>query len=205
MPDVRVEGDRIIGDPPRDWKKTLTGVEADLVRILKQHGPILERGALEELCVVRGMNRFSFHAFVACSPVIVQYGHSIYGLIGADVSGDEVQTLIDKRREQRAPIRVLDEHGRTEDGRIWLSYRLSKAASTYAVITVPASLKDLITGRFDLFDGEGRPVGTLAAKAGRAWGRGPFLRQHQAEADDRIRLTFDLAARRAVIALGSGE
>jgi hypothetical protein len=201
MPDVRIDEDRIIGDLPRDWQKTLTGVEADLVGILKEHGPIMERGALEELCVAHGMNRFSFHAFVACSPVIVQYGHSIYGLIGANVSDDDVQTLIEKRREQRAPIRVLDEHGRTDDGRIWLSYRLSKAASTYAVITVPASLKEVICGRFDLVDHEGRSVGTLAAKDGRAWGLGAFLRQHRAEADDRVRLTFDVAARRAVIAL----
>lgn len=205
MSDVRVEEDRICGDPPRDWRKTLTGVEADLVAILKEHGPVMERGALEDLCVARGMNRFSFHAFVACSPVIAQYGHSIYGLIGAEVSMDEVESLKAKRRVQRAPIRVLDEHGQTEDGRIWLSYRLSKAASTYAVITVPAGLKDLICGRFDLLDREGQHVGILAAKDGRAWGLGAFLRHHQAQVDDRVVLTFDLEARAAVIALGDGR
>ena len=29
MPAVRIEGDRIVSDPPRDWKQALTGVEAD--------------------------------------------------------------------------------------------------------------------------------------------------------------------------------
>ena len=201
LPGVRVEGDRIFGDPPRDWKKTLTGVEAELVGILKEHGPIMERGELEDLCVASGMNRFSFHAFIASSPVIAQYGHSIYGLTGANVSPSEVESIRTKRRIQRAPIRVLDDHGQTEDGRVWLRYRLSKAASTYAVITVPAALKDVICGRFELEDDEGRHVGILAAKDGRAWGLGAFLRHRQAQVDDRVMLTFDLARRMVVIAL----
>jgi len=38
----------------------LTGVEAKLVAMLKAHGPVMERGAMEDLCVAEGMNRFSF-------------------------------------------------------------------------------------------------------------------------------------------------
>ena len=122
-PGVRVQGNRIIPDPPRSWKEALTGVEAKLVGILKKHGPVMERSELEDLCVGSGMNRFSFHAFIACSPVIAQYGHSIYGLLGADVSTETVQSLTDKRRAERSPTRVLDGYGRTIDGKVWLSYR----------------------------------------------------------------------------------
>jgi len=201
-PGVRVRRDRIIADPPRNWKKALTGVEAKLVAILKKHGPIMERGALEDLCVGSGMNRFSFHAFIACSPVITQYGHSVYGLLGADVPPRMIDSLIAKRREQRAPTRVLDGFGRTGDGKVWLSYRLSKAASTYAVITVPAALKDVVSGKFQLVTPAGRQVGTLAAKDGRAWGLGAFLRRHGARIDDCLLLTLDLKGRRAVITVG---
>lgn len=203
MPEVRIEGGRVRADPPRNWRKTLTGVEAQLVEILKEHGPVMERGTLEDLCVQRGMNRFSFHAFIACSPVIAQYGHSIYGLLGARVSSESIRLLLQKRRVERLPTRVLDEHGRTDDGRLWLSYRLSKAASTYAVITVPAALKGVVCGRFELRDGDGRRVGTLAAKDGRAWGLGAFLRQRRAGVDDRVIITLDLLARTAVIRLDS--
>jgi hypothetical protein len=202
-PGVRIEGNRIIADPPRSWKKVLTGVEARLVTILTKHGPVMERGALEDLCVAAGMNRFSFHAFLACSPVIAQYGHSVYGLLKAGVSRKAVQSLIARRRAERGPARVLDGHGRTDDGRVWLSYRLSKAASTYAVITVPASLKDTISGRFQLLTPEGQPAGTLAAKDGRAWGLGAFLRRHGARTDDHLRITLDLKKRHAVITLGA--
>lgn len=201
MDGVWVEGERILAQRPRDWEATLTGVEAELVAVLRQHGPIMERGVLEDLCVGRGMNRFSFHAFLACSPVIAQYGHSIYGLLGVSVSREDVKTLAEKRRAERAPARVLCDHGTTADGRVWLSYRLSKAASTYAVITVPAAWKEAVSGRFELRDGAGRRVGTLAAKYGRAWGLGAFLRRRAAQVGDRVVLTLDLKNRTATIAV----
>jgi hypothetical protein len=201
-PGVRVEGERIISDPPRDWRKTLTGVEAKLVAVLREHGPVMERGAMEDLCVDAGMNRFSFHAFVSWSPVIVQLGHSVYGLLGAGVSQREVDELIAARRAKRLAHRVLDSHGRTEDGKVWLSYRLSKAASTYAVITVPAALKKVVCGRFSLLGPQGEQIGTLATKDGRAWGLGAFLREHGARIGDRIVLTLDLTQRTAVVSTG---
>jgi hypothetical protein len=199
MDQVRVEGDRIRSDPPRDWKKSLTGVEAKLVQVLLDHGPVMERGAMEDLCVADGMNRFSFHAFVSWSPVIAQFAHSVYGLLGTKVSPKQVKELLAQRRATHANHRVLDRHGITEDGKIWLRYRLSKAASTYAVITVPAALKKVIRGRFQLIDLDGREIGTLATKDGRAWGLGAFLRKHDAHTGDHIVLTLDLQERTAVV------
>ncbi|OHB72828.1 MAG: hypothetical protein A2V70_01360 [Planctomycetes bacterium RBG_13_63_9] len=201
-PGVRVEGNRIIPDPPRDWRKSLTGVEAKLVSVLKEHGPVMERGAMEDLCVAGGMNRFSFHAFVSWSPVITQFGHSVYGLLGAEVSQKQVNQLIATRRAKRLAHRVLDRHGRTEDGKVWLSYRLSKAASTYAVITIPAALKKEVRGRFKLLGPEGKQIGTLATKDGRAWGLGALMRQHGAQVGDYVVVTLDLEKRTAEVALG---
>ncbi len=198
---LRIEGSCVIADPPLSWADALTGVEAELVRILREHGPIMERGVLEDLCVAQGINRFSFNAFLATSPVIAQYGPSVYGLVGADIAPAAVQAMVEKQRAQRAAIRVLEDHGQTEDGRIWLGYRLSKAASTYAVITVPAALKDVVTGKFELLSADGRHVGTLAAREGRAWGLGAFLRQQGAQVDNYVRLTFDLKARQAVVTI----
>jgi hypothetical protein len=201
-PDVRVQGDRIISDPPRDWRTSLTGVEAKLVAVLKEHGPLMERGTMEDLCVAGGMNRFSFHAFVSWSPVIVQLGHSVYGLLGVKVSQEQVDELMAARRAKRLAHRVLDSHGRTEDGKVWLSYRLSKAASTYAVITVPAALKKVVRGRFGLLSPEGEKIGTLATKDGRAWGLGAFLRERGARIGDHIVLTLDLEKRTATVMMG---
>ena len=203
-PGVVVEGDLIIADPPLCWTKTLTGVEAQLVEILKTHGPVMERGKLEDLCASAGMNRFSFHAFVASSTVIKHFGHSVYGLIGTEVSNREIESLIARRKAGRSSSKVLGSHGRTEDDRIWLTYRLSKAASTYAVITIPAALTDSVSGKFRLLTTEGEEVGTLATKNGRAWGLGAFLRQRAARIDDRVTITLDLDERTAVISIDSG-
>jgi hypothetical protein len=200
MARVRVEGDQIISDPPRDWRKALKGVEAKLVGVLQSHGPVMERGALEDRCVAGGMNRFSFHAFISWSPVIAQYGHNLYGLLGAAVSPQQLEELHAERRAQRLNRRVLDRHGWTDDGKVWLSYCLSKAASTYAVITVPAALKKVVHGRFELLASDGRAIGTLATKDGRAWGLGAFLRQQSARIGDHIILTLDLEKRTATLA-----
>ena len=100
MPGVRIEGQRIIADPPRDWRKALTGVELKLVRVLTEHGPVMERGEMEDICVRDGMNRFSFHAFVSWSPVIVQLGHSMYG-----AAGDRGVAAADRRPAGRPPRR----------------------------------------------------------------------------------------------------
>jgi hypothetical protein len=199
IPHVRIEGQRIISDPPRDWQQALTGVELKLVRVLKQHGPVMERGQMEDLCVAEGMNRFSFHAFVSWSPVIVQLGHSVYGLLGTEVPKRRLDALAKARRATRLARRVLAGHGWTDDGRVWLSYRLSKAASTYAVITVPSALKKHVRGRFTLIGPDQRAIGTLATKDGRAWGLGAFLRNQGARINDRILLTLDLQRRTATV------
>ena len=202
MPGVRVHGSRIISDSPRDWKEILTGVEATLVRVLSEHGPVMERGAMEDLCVAGGMNRFSFHAFVSWSPVIAQFGHSIYGLLGAEVTGSEIKALLAQRRAKRLTHRVLDDHGWTDDGKVWLAYRLSKAASTYAVITIPAALKKVVQGRFELLGTDAEPIGTLATKDGRAWGLGALMRQRDAQVGDYVVVTLDLQQRTAIVTLG---
>ena len=116
MADVHVEGNRIYSDPPRNWKKVLAGVEAKLVGVLKKHGPLMDRGTMEDLCVGGGMNRFSFHAFVSWSPVISQFGPSVYGLLGAKVTQEQIDKLLAASRANRATHRVLDDHGVSRRG-----------------------------------------------------------------------------------------
>ncbi|MGA2796688.1 MAG: sigma factor-like helix-turn-helix DNA-binding protein [Thermoguttaceae bacterium] len=199
MPGVRIEGNRIHSDPPRNWKKVLAGVEAQLIAVLKKHGPLMDRGAMEDLCVAAGMNRFSFHAFVSWSPVIQQFGHSLYGPIGAQIPQEQVDNMLARRRANRGSQRVLHDHGVAENGNVWLKYRLSKAASTYAVITIPAVLKKIVRGRFQLLAPDGRDIGTLAAKDGRAWGLGAYLRRCGAKFGDQVALNIDLANRTATV------
>jgi hypothetical protein len=201
MQGVRVEGRRLIADPPRDWRKALAGIERTLVSVMRERGPVVERGILEDLCVAGGVNRFSFHAFVSWSPVVKQLGLSVYGLVGTKVSKRKVDTVIAARRARREPRRVLEGHGQTEDGKIWMAYKLSKAASTHAVVTVPSRWRKTLRGRYRLENAQGETVGTLSARGGRAWGMGAYLRRRGIGIGDRVMLTLDPENRTAVVLL----
>ena len=203
-PGLKVDGNRISADPPKCWQEILQGVELKLVEILREHGPVADRGIVEDLCVKSGMNRFSFHAFIAASPVIEQFGHSIYGIIGSKPSKAFLNRILDRRR-RRTSSRVLADYRTNSDGKIEIDYRLSKAASTYAVITIPARLKDRIEGRFGLLDEEGHEVGSIAARDGRAWGLGAYLRERAAHTKDLVNLTFDVDDRTVVVRLTRNE
>jgi Sigma-70, region 4 len=200
LPGVRVVGEYIAANPRRDWRKVLTGVELKLVSALKRHGPIMERDRLEDLCLADGMNPFSFRSFVCWSPVIMQFGNNVYGLLGSKVGRQELDAMTaNAHRVRHTARRVLVRHGRTGDGKVWLRYRLSKAASTRGLVTIPVALKKRLRGQYVLFGPDGQSIGTLTIKEERASGLGPFLRNHGADVDDGILLTLDLAARTATV------
>jgi len=204
MAGVRVEGSTVIADPPRDWREVLAGVEAGMVRVLKDHGSVMERGSFEEHCIAEGMNRFSFNAIIMCSPVITQYGRSVYGLLGAKVDRKTVQSLA--ARKSGAPSsKVLCGFGRTNDGRVYLAYRLSKAAISGGVITVPAAMKEHLRGKFTIQMPDGQEVGTLVSKNGCAWGLGPVLRSRHAAPGDHLLILFHAADRIASVHIGGEE
>jgi hypothetical protein len=200
LPGVRVQGERIIADPPRDWQTVLSGVEVGAVRVLKEHGPVLERGAFEELCIRGGMNRFSFSAVIMCSPVIVQLGRSVYGLLGARVDRRTVELLA--ASANALSTKVLWGFGQSGDGRFYLAYQLSKAAISGGVITVPSAMKEKLGGKFGICVSDGRPMGTLVSKNGCAWGLGPVLRGHSAEPGDYLLIHFNIRDRKAQVSIG---
>ncbi|HYW78716.1 MAG TPA: sigma factor-like helix-turn-helix DNA-binding protein [Thermoguttaceae bacterium] len=201
MPNVRIEDNTIISDPPRDWRETLAGVERGMVEVLNQHGPIMERGDFEDRCIAGGMNPFSFNAIVMCSPVISQYGRSVYGLLGLKVDRKTLDAIAEKRADGQPP-QVLHAYGQTTDGKSYLAYRLSKAAISGGVITVPAAMKRRVRGKFTLRTDQGHDVGTLVARKGCGWGLGPALRGSDAKQGDHMLLLFDTDKRNAQIHLG---
>jgi hypothetical protein len=191
----------VIAEEPKHWDDVLAGVEAGMVRVLKWHGPVMERGALEECCMRGGMNRFSFNAAITCSPVIVQYGRSVYGLIGAKVDRKMVEKLSAHKATGKTG-RVLREFGYTDDGQVYLTYRLSKGAISGGVITVPAPVRDEVQGQFLIRTFDGRLGGTLVSKDGCAWGLGPALRSQDARPGDHLLVVFDREEREATVQIG---
>lgn len=200
LPGVCIEGHNIRAVPPRDWRQVLLGVEAGMVGVLAQFGPVMERGEFEERCSEAGINRFSFNAIIMSSPVIAQFGRSVYGLVGAKVDRRTLESL--SARRSGTPSRVLSRFEQSEDGKVVLTYKLSKAAISGGVITVPAALKDGISGQYRLRAAGQDLAGTLVAKNGCAWGLGPVLRSRNARPGDELVLVFDPVAREAIVSVG---
>lgn len=203
-PGIAVEGRTIVAVTPPSPECMLSGVEAVMVRVLREYGPVLERGAFEEYCQAEGMNRFSFNASLMASPVITQLGRSVYGLVGTNVSRRKVHSLAAKRSATSA-ARVLRTYGTLADGRVYLSYRLSKATIAGGVTTVPAGLKERVQGSFTIRTADGVESGRLVARGGCAWGLGPALRGQRARLGDHMVLLVDAEQGSAHVYLGERD
>jgi hypothetical protein len=147
------------------------------------------------------MNRFSFNAIIMCSPVIAQYGRSVYGLLGAKVDRKTLRSL-SARTSSTAPSKVLRGFASTEGGQVYLAYRLSKAAISGGVITVPAAMRDQVRGKFEIRMPDGRQAGTLVSKNGCAWGLGPVLRGRRTAPGDHLLIVFNTSDRVAQVHIG---
>ncbi|MCH8922323.1 MAG: hypothetical protein IIA67_04120 [Planctomycetes bacterium] len=201
-PGITVNSSHIAADPPRDWRGALTGIEAAMVELLKTHGPVLERGEFEELCVAADVNRSSFNVYLMHSPIIRQYGRSVYGLPGLRVPSKQVEAIASGGSSRGGGPKVLEGFGWLDEHNVWLGYRLSRGTIGSGVVTVPAALKNKIQGRFDLTAYDGHHVGTLVMKKDSGWGMSPYIRYRNSRQGDYMLITIDLAGGTAKIDVG---
>lgn len=201
LPGLRVEGNTIVAEDRGNWDMVLGNVEKAMVGVLTTYGPVLERSEFEDRCLSQGINRFSFNAIVMSSPLIVQLGRSMYGLLGAKVDRKTVRTLA-AHKASGANGKVLRGSGRMENGQLYLAYRLSRAAVAGGMITIPSAMKEQLQGHFALRTPDGQEAGCLVAKNGCAWGLGPVLRAGNAQPGDHLVVVFDLQNSLAVAYLG---
>jgi hypothetical protein len=201
-PGITVNSGRIAADPPRDWRSALIGIESAMVELLKTHGPVLERGEFEELCVNADVNRSSFNVYLMHSPIICQYGRSVYGLPGLKVSSKKVEAIASGGSSHGTGPKVLEGFGWLDEYNVWLGYRLSRGTIGSGVVTVPAALKNKIQGRFDLTAYDGHHVGTLVMKKDSGWGMSPYIRHRNSRQGDYMLITIDLKGGTAKIDVG---
>jgi len=206
----KVENDLVIADPPLKWECVLEGTNAfDLVMALKFFGPVLTRTDFERLCINKGMNRTSFYMYLGASPVIQRYSRGIYGLRGANVSAAKIEELrkrVEAETQTRirafAQNRVLLDFGRTNEGHIWIGYRLSASTVSSGVVTTPGSIQKYVDGEFPFFSADKINMGTLKSSNGSTWGLGSFFRRRGAEPGDYMLLTYDLNRKSVSVELG---
>lgn len=198
VPWCRVEESAVRAEPPLDWRETLGDTEQLLTEILKANGQVMSRERLEAESLERGTNRTTFYAYLNYSPIITRYTRGVYGLRGARVPKDTLDSLI-----QATPRgRVLKHYGWVSDSQPWVGYELSESVVTRGACNVPAELSEVLQGEFRLSASDGAPIGTLSFNGSQGWGLKAFFKRKGGEPGDYLALLFDLQARTVIARLG---
>jgi hypothetical protein len=198
LTEIDVVGNSVVATIKDDPMKLLRGEERRLVALLLRHGPVCRREDLQEKAKALGMGLPSFWRCLQFCPTISRYAAGVYGLTGAKVTPSMIESLA----QRRPGARVVQDHGWTDDGGIWVVYRISPAAIETGVVGIPAAKRNLIQGEFGLRSASGQTVGTLTIKESASWGLGPYLRRTGAEANDYLLMVFQISERVATVCIG---
>jgi hypothetical protein len=198
MPDVAVEAQDIIATIDDDPQELMRGDEAILVGLLQDCGPVCRMEDLQKLALNAGVSRPSFWRCLQFCPTIARYGPCVYGLTGAAIQPGFVESIAGVRRLSQ----VVQDHGWTDDGRIWIAYRISQGAIESGVIGVPAAKRDFLQGQFSLKSERGADIGKLTVKQASAWGLGPYFRRTGVEKGDYLLMAFHLTDKTASVTFG---
>lgn len=194
----RVEGEQIMTSTQLNLSAILSNSEQIILKVLKLHGPVIQREKFEHLCLESGMNPHSFWVYLSYCPLICRHATSVYGLRGAEVPVGLVESLAPK---QRSRSKLIVDYGWTENRNIQILYRISVAMLTNGVVSIPAAMKAFLQGRFELVTCDNSKIGTFVAKENSGWGLGPFFRRRGGEAGDYLSLKFNLSRRTAIVEL----
>jgi hypothetical protein len=200
LPGYRVDQTIVSADSRLKWEDTLADSERTLAGVLKEHGPVMERQRLEELCSERGLKRDMFYVHLTYSPIIERFAQGVYGLRGSSAPPGLAESLMVPRSKSK----LIQDYGWTDNGSLEVCYRLSKAIVSSGVVGVPVGIRQYLQGRFILKTVDETQIGTLVIKDTSGWGLGPFFRRRGGEAGDALRIRFDLKQKVAIVALGEG-
>ena len=86
---------------PAIGKRHLLTLNAPWPVFLKEHGPVLERQRLEDLCTARGLKRDTFYIHLTYSPVIERFAQGVYGLRGSPVPPGLAESMATRRSKSK--------------------------------------------------------------------------------------------------------
>jgi hypothetical protein len=202
LPWCRVKGEVITTAETLNPIEILSDSEQLILKVLKEHGPVIQRGKLEQLCLGAGMNHHSFWIFLSYCPLICRHATGVYGLRGAEVPVGLVESLVSRRTVKS---RLIVDYGWTNDQKIQMLYRLSEGVLTNGVVSVPSALKVFLQGKYALLTCDGSKIGTFVVKDNSGWGLGPLFTRRGGEPGDYLSIAFDLSLYIATVQIGDAS
>lgn len=194
---VTDDGQTITGEPPTGLAE-LSEAETTMTDILREHDSVMAREDFEHACASRGVGRVTFYVYITNSPLFVRHVRGVYGLRGAAVAPGVVASLMRKITHSE----VLRDYGWLPGGSLWIGYTMSESVVLNGVCSVPAALRELVRGEFQLIAADGSEAGTFVARDASAWGFGSYLKRCAAEAGDTLVFVLDFAGRTVTPHLG---
>jgi Bacterial RNA polymerase, alpha chain C terminal domain/Sigma-70, region 4 len=188
LPFCDVVDEHVISNQALSLTETLGEIESCFYDVLREHGPAMSLNALREECLQRGMNANSFYQYITYSPIICRLVREVYALVGADVPPGAVEEI--PQSSAKAP--VLIGHGWTDDGRIWISYRLNASNVRNGMFTLPSALKGLVGGPFSIQSSGTGSRTIISAEGDRLTGLHRPIAIRGGQPDDVIIVAFDI-------------
>lgn len=173
-------------------------VEGLMLRVLDEHGPVMDGEVFAEKCIAAGVNAISFYIYRVNSPVICALGKNVYCKVGADVPPGTVEDIVESRRA----ITRLSDHGWSSAGRLWCGIELTRQVITSGGILLPAFVGDLVQGDWQVMLPDGSEYGTVTCRELFIWSFRNSFAILGAEPADLTALEFDLKSRKVLVKVG---
>ncbi len=194
----RVEESIVLANSGSGTAPTEDSVEGLMLRVLDEHGPVMDGEVFAEKCIAAGMNATTFYIYRINSPVICALGKNVYCKVGTNVPPGTVEDIVGQRR---AVARISD-HGWTSTGRLWCGIELTRQVITSGGIRLPAFVADLVQGDWQVVLPDGSEYGTVKCHDLFIWSfRKPFA-VLGAEPTDLTVFEFDLKSRQVLVKVG---
>jgi hypothetical protein len=193
-PDFNIKDGQVSPARLLNYADELGDVDKALVDVFRgTSSGVLDRRAVLEACVRRGLNESSVSVALTYSPIIEHVGVDIWKLRGVVVDPAAVEALREANANEPTEQRLLN-FGWRPTGELWVASRLPYTLASM-VLGLPGTTKRYLAGRkFAATDGaSGTPCGTISVNdAGVAFGYSTFLRVAGAEPGDVLLAEFNL-------------
>jgi hypothetical protein len=194
----RVQGGMVIAKRGIGAPPSADSVEGRMLRVLEEHGPVMDGEAFAERCIAAGVNGTSFYIIRVASPVICALGKSVYCKVGASVPPGSVEDIV---RQRRANSRVSD-YGWTSAGNLWCVIELPPMVIVGGSIRLPSFVAELVQGEWTVTLADGSEIAKATCKDQFLWSLKKAFVVLGAEANDVGGFLFDLKARKVLLRVG---
>ena len=177
-------------------------VEARILRILDEHGPIVDGDELIERCIEAGINAITANIYKFSSPVICSLGKGLYCKVGANIAPGEVEAII-ARRKKKNP-RIAD-HGWTSAGRLWFSTELSRNIIVSGSIVLKPFVAELTQGEWQMRLSDDTIYGSVICRERFIWSFRKALLFLCAEPKDFMTMEFDKRTKIVRVRIGGPD